>query len=186
MRIVPALVLALFLCTPAMQAQDTPAAEIFGGYSYLSFDGGSLGSSERIGLNGFGTSVTGNINRVIGIEGEIGSHWGSDCGGSGLDCNQLSFMAGPRFAFRGSSVTGFVHNLYGVSHASVGLSGVNVTDNSFALAIGGGVDVKASNVVSIRVAQFDYVMTDLYSGLGADRQNNFRFQAGVVLTFGRH
>ena len=192
MRIIPALVLIGVLSFfPSLQAQTTPAAEIFGGYSFVSFDAGDpSGETDRLSMHGFGGSVTGNANSWFGIEAEVGGNWVGDCGGfTGVDCSHMDFLVGPRFAFRGPRAVGFVHNLFGVDHASVGASvlgaSASVTDNTLAIALGGGADVRANDILSVRIFQFDYITTDHFSGLGSNRQHNFRFQTGLVVTLGR-
>ena len=49
------------------------------------------------------------------------------------------------------------------------------------MGLGGAVDVKVSDMVSIRIIQADYLLTRF---LGT-RQDNIRASAGIVLTFGK-
>jgi hypothetical protein len=51
------------------------------------------------------------------------------------------------------------------------------------MTAGGGVDVKVSKHFSIRPVQAEYFQTRIPDGLN-NRQNNFRFGAGIVLRFG--
>lgn len=53
----------------------------------------------------------------------------------------------------------------------------------FAMTAGGGLDCEAPKHVSIRPAQDEYFMTEISDGLN-NRQNNFRFGAGVVFRLG--
>jgi hypothetical protein len=52
---------------------------------------------------------------------------------------------------------------------------------AFTAAFGGGVDVKATRFLWIRVIQADY-LREHFSG---DTQNNLRLSSGVVFPFGR-
>jgi hypothetical protein len=52
------------------------------------------------------------------------------------------------------------------------------------MTAGGGLDIQVSRVVAVRPAQVEYFMTRFSDGLN-NRQNNFRFGAGVVLRFGQ-
>jgi hypothetical protein len=52
----------------------------------------------------------------------------------------------------------------------------------FAMTAGGGMDVKISPHFSIRPVQAEYFLTKIPDGLD-NRQNNFRFGAGVVFRF---
>jgi hypothetical protein len=47
---------------------------------------------------------------------------------------------------------------------------------------GGGVDIGVTRHLAIRPAEADYFMTRLENGLN-DRQNNFRFSAGIIFRF---
>ena len=58
---------AILCCVASASAQDFPRAEVFGGYSYFNLD--TLGLTSRQSLNGWEASVTGNMNRWIGVEG---------------------------------------------------------------------------------------------------------------------
>jgi hypothetical protein len=55
--------------------------------------------------------------------------------------------------------------------------------NHFAMTAGGGIDVKLSKHFSIRPVQAEYFLTKIPDGLN-NRQNNFRFSAGIVFRFG--
>jgi len=61
------------------------------------------------------------------------------------------------------------------------------SDTSFAMVIGGGVDLGISKHIWIRVIQADYHYTQ-FPNLEGDRQNSFRLSAGLVFrtTSGRH
>jgi hypothetical protein len=50
------------------------------------------------------------------------------------------------------------------------------------MTAGGGIDLKVSRHVSVRPVQAEYFMTKIPDGLN-NRQNNFRFGAGVVFRF---
>jgi hypothetical protein len=100
----------------------------------------------------------------------------------------------------------FVHGLFGDNRVSsnlhVGIPGfripsITVSDTAFAMAFGGGVDVKVNERFSIRVGQGDYLFTKHdFSGLPpnqaqccarvgiATHQNNFRVSAGIVFDLG--
>ena len=75
--------------------------------------------------------------------------------------------------------------LFGVAHIA-GDNGLafSTSNNSFAMAIGGGVDVKVAHRFSIRPVQVDYLMTHFNElGTGAQNQNNLRVSTGVVFHF---
>jgi hypothetical protein len=166
-----------------------PAAEIFAGFSYLSFD--PQGVTTRLNMYGWNASVTGNPIKWFGIEGDFGGHYRANCGGViGLTCGHASFMGGPKLAFRSTWVTVYAHGLFGIDDGSLSFSGVSVSDKPFAFAAGGGVDIRVARHLSVRPAQFDYFMTRhaiaaaAAQGLTLQPQNNYRFSTGLVFTFG--
>jgi hypothetical protein len=182
----------ILLVSVTTAAQDVPRLDVFGGYSYLSLDSGDpTGVIDRQNMHGWGASVTGNLNPWFGVEGDFSGHYKGNCfaSGFGLGCSNFSFMAGPRIAVRRDWATGFVHALLGVDHASIELTGIgipgitgNVTDNALAVGIGGGMDLRVNDWVSLRLFQVDYITTHHFENLlGVDRQHNIRAQAGVVL-----
>jgi hypothetical protein len=48
----------------------------------------------------------------------------------------------------------------------------------------GGIDFKVSRHISVRLVEAEYFLTKIPDGLN-NRQNNFRFSAGVVFRFGQ-
>jgi hypothetical protein len=55
-------------------AADFPKAEIFGGYSYLSFDTGVSGI-DRTNTNGWDASATYNFNKYFGVKADINGQY---------------------------------------------------------------------------------------------------------------
>jgi hypothetical protein len=53
----------------------------------------------------------------------------------------------------------------------------------FAMTAGGRIEVRLSKHFSLRPVQAEYFLTKLPNGL-SNRQNNFRFGAGIVFHFG--
>jgi hypothetical protein len=53
----------------------------------------------------------------------------------------------------------------------------------FALALGGGVDVKVARHFLVRAGEFDYQFVNA-SGGNSGHQNDFRFSTGVVFALG--
>ena len=63
--------------------------------------------------------------------------------------------------------------------APISLSG---SDTAFAMAFGGGVDFRVNQRIALRLGQGDYLYTK--HGSNIPHQNNYRFSAGVVFSFG--
>jgi hypothetical protein len=64
------------------------------------------------------------------------------------------------------------------------VNGTTDSANSIAVQAGGGVDVRLSRPLSMRVAEVDYLRTQLPNG-GNNSQNNLRFASGLVFRFGK-
>ena len=129
---------------------------------------------------GFETSVTRNFSKHFGIKGDFSAHLSNESGHGLLNlCNptcttatqdfQLktrvyNFLAGPEFKARNSSrFTPLAYALGGVAHTSATFTSPGPTlnlllkksDISFAMALGGGFDIRATKRASFR-ATMDY------------------------------
>jgi len=154
--------LAVFatLAPAALRAQEDPKAELFGGYSYLRVTGANV--------NGWNFSIAGNPSRYFGVVADFAGHYQD---GGALH----SFMFGPRFTYRKNEiVTPFAQVLAGGALATNGAS-----DSIFAMAFGGGLDIKVAPNLALRLPQAEFVM-------GRDDGINtgaFRLCVGVVFRF---
>lgn len=180
--------LCLSCLTATLSAQDQPKAELYGGYSLFH-------SSEQgvPNLNGWTAGAAGYVNDWLGIAGEVGSNYGSVTASdvvAGLpsmkiDLTAMTFLVGPRFAYRTEKMNAFFQTLAGavrvtasapVPEADVGIS---VTDAAFAYSVGGGFDVHLSPRFSVRVGQLDWI-TAWSEGV---RDDFLRYTGGIVIHF---
>jgi opacity protein-like surface antigen len=147
-----------------------PKVEVFLGYSYLR-GVPTLSPSNRMDtLNGGSANVAFNLNRYLGLVGDFGGFDDSELQLTGAGANParvsdasgtaFTFMAGPRLSLRKyDRIKPFAQVLFGGIHASaVTLSNCSGTlctplpsENSFAMTAGGGVDVKVSRHVGVRL-----------------------------------
>jgi hypothetical protein len=168
-----AFLLAVFSLTAfAQEGMNTaPKAEIFGGYQYTRFDGGT-------NANGWNTSVTGNLNNWFGVAADFCGAYTSP---AGVSFHNYTYTFGPVVSYRHyQSFTPFVHFLAGGSHASASFNGVSGTGNGFAMMFGGGLDVNATRHLALRAAQFDWL--SLRSN-GMSDNNNMRLSTGILLRY---
>ena len=190
MRILTVLVLAMLAWPSAAAAQETaPKAELAFGYNYMRAN--ILPSCGCFNANGGSVSAAFNANNWFGIAGEFGVARTGNVQSSGRDLMLFTYQAGPRFSLRRERGTAFFHALFGGGRAAgslydVPLPGRTSTgpDGSWALTLGGGVDVKASSRVAVRIFQADWVHTRFHNG-GNNKQNNFRITAGIVFRIGQ-
>jgi hypothetical protein len=136
----PLLVLAVLLACSAsgLWAEDVRRAEIFGGFSILSVDG--------VQGTGWQASLQTNLNKNFGIVADVGGHYK-------FHVSSYQYLFGPQFSRRGSRTTAFVHGFIG----GVRLQGFRNSTNEFAIGLGGGLDVNATDRVAIRVFQADWI-----------------------------
>jgi hypothetical protein len=81
----------------------------------------------------------------------------------------------------GQATFGGVHGFDSYFPAHVGKLPTSY-DTSFAMALGGGVDLAISNYIWIRAVQADYHYSELRN-LQGDRQNQVRIGGGVIFRF---
>ncbi len=169
--------LAFSLLAMTTHGQNTPVADVAGGYSYLHLNGSNGASGAN--LNGFSASVGVNVNNWLGIVGDFGVYHGSP---SGVGLTTETFMFGPRFSFRQSEkFVPFAQALFGGSHLSASAGGLTASTTPFAFSFGGGVDVGigGSGKWAVR-PQIDYI------GMRSNgsTQNSERISIGIVYHIG--
>jgi hypothetical protein len=196
----------LFFSTP-LRAQDK--IEIFGGFSYARvpvqvFSPIAIGapvvvippgtcpitgcppgtgafSTDHVNTHGWELSAAFKPLGWLGAVADFSGHYGSTHG-SNLHLN--TYLFGPQVSFP-ARVSPFAHVLFGAAHESLSNPGVALgipnlgMNTAFATAVGAGIDVKPFHFVSVRLFQFDYLLTRF----GSQTQNQPRASAGVVFHF---
>ncbi|HTM87774.1 MAG TPA: outer membrane beta-barrel protein [Terriglobales bacterium] len=183
------LVIALAVCASSAWAQLMPKAELTGGYTYTSLDEG-VGS--RLGSNGWNTGGTFFMNNWLGLEGNIAGAsntqsasftTGTTTVSASASDKHYTYVFGPRLQFGHGRTNPFVHGLFGIDHESISASALgfstSVSDNAFASALGGGVELGLSKHLGV-ITGGDYLMTHHASAT----QNNLRISAGLSFRFG--
>ncbi len=179
-------VMLLFAMPLVGFAQDSSKVDIFGGYSYLRGDDDNGG----IDLHGFNVSFNQNFVKWAGLKFDISGHYGDVTilpGQPKFDLDSYLFLIGPQINLpKYERLHPYGHVLFGVMRNTLTNFGPigrqSVRDSAFALALGGGVDVKITKIVAVRLFQGDYVLTTF----DGDTQNNFRASTGLVLRFGEN
>lgn len=207
----------ILICATAVFAQsDYTKWEFFGGYSALQFDniGGDTGNpnvddilSGRNTLRGFELAVNRNFHKYVGAKFDYSLHLREDefsrpAGSGTIDSTIQNFLGGIQIKNNtedGPRFKPFAHALFGVavqkvdvdSPQLVSLFGINdfhVNETSFAMAFGGGVDIKLNNRIDIRAGQIDWNIIsrgDQQVGpsfvIQGTRQDNLRLSIGIVI-----
>ena len=214
--------------TSLAQSDDYKKWEFYGGYSALSFDnlGGDTDNTavnevlgEKNTLRGFNLAITRNFHKYFGVKFDYSLHLREDdftrpAGSGTVDSTVQNFLGG--IQIKNNSEDGprfkpFAHALFGVATQKVdidspqlpavfGISDFHVNETSFAMAFGGGVDIRLNKRFDIRVVQLDWniisrgdqqtgiVLTPTpFQTVGSPffipgtTQNNFRIGAGIVI-----
>lgn len=165
---------------------EYPKVEIFAGVSAIGDANASNQEGANFDSNqGLQASLIRNVNKYVGIKGDFSFHFDTERG-QGLftqpcatpPCSSITqnvtlksrlynFLAGPELKGRNRTrLTPFAHALFGAAHGNIRLNtsgeGVSLSDSStatgFAMAFGGGLDIRATRRVSFR-AMMDYNRT---------------------------
>jgi opacity protein-like surface antigen len=156
------LALAAMLSGVSAWSQSTDRVEVFGGYSLVTGDfTGTFADRSTHLLNGWNASANFKASRYFGLVADFSGYYPSytygGIGGLTYSARSHSFLFGPQVSVRLSKVTPFAHALLGLTHISYPVpsgSGcsqcVAATDNSFAYALGGGIDFDLTHHCAIR------------------------------------
>jgi hypothetical protein len=192
MRKAVVLAIVIGLCPLVVMAQETPKAEVFGGYQYLhngdlSSSGQTLSNSSQ-NWNGWDANATYYFNKNIGVQGDFGGSYATI---SNVSSHIYTYAGGPVVALNaGGKVNPFVHALFGGVRLSGSQSGVSASFNGFTTMVGGGVDVKVAPRIAFRLIQADWVYfhfgSSTIAGLSVPSfsgSKNVRIATGIVFRF---
>jgi len=189
------LMLVVCLLSALTLAQDdaTPKWDVYTGYQWLAPGGkvpssaGTFNSPVAQHLNdlwygGVG-DVTYNFDRVVGLSLDYGAS-------SRNSTTEQTLSVGPRFMWRKDGINPFIHGMVSLNHLSApGLAG----NNGIGAVVGAGIDIQATRLLSIRLAEVDYVWghhgySDLvapqFPDLRRPSLEGVRATAGFVWNFG--
>jgi outer membrane immunogenic protein len=170
---------------PEALAQSDDNLEIGANYIYIRTNAPPAGCG-CFSLNGGAAWVGYNFRGNLALIGEVSGSGASNIEGTTGSLKLTSFLAGLRYSRHHSRLAPFGQVLLGGAHASGELtpnsSGLAGSETAFAMTAGGGLDVKLSHHLSLRVVQADYFLTHFNNSLN-NRQNDFRIGAGLVFRF---
>jgi hypothetical protein len=151
--------------------------------------------ADRQALHGWNASLAVNFTPILGVLVDVGGHYGTldaDFTVGTLpvraegDADLHTVAAGPQFSARLPSATVFFRPMAGAAftrfgevRATVGnitvSEDVNDSSTNFIWGVGGGVDLRAGERLSVRIVQGDFIRQQ-----GDEVSNNFRLSFGVV------
>ena len=222
--------LILLILAPAALAQrdEYHRWEFFGGYSAMKFDtlAGDTGNPNvdsvlggRNTLRGLELAGVYNFHKYIGAKFDYSAHWRNDdfsrpAGNGTVHSNVQNVLGG--LQVKNNLDTGpvfkpFAHALFGFAHQKVnvdsaqlpaifGISEFRTSESSFAMAFGGGVDLRLNHRLDVRAVTIDWNIInrgDQQTGIvlvptphqtvgtpfviPGTRQDNLRIGAGIVI-----
>ena len=195
------ILVSALLCGTVAIAQDVPKAEAFFGYNYVRMN---PGTEDLPSFHSHGTSaqVAVKLNKWVSGVADFGAYNNGRINGVNIDNTVFSFLFGPRVSIRNQSrVTPYFNFLFGGAHATASKA-VSVilpvpsqpavprrfesSETGFAMALGGGLDIRLNRYISLRPFALDYFLTRLQNPVSLDDKNlnNLRFSAGFNFTFG--
>jgi hypothetical protein len=175
-------------------AEEPSRFEFFGGYSLIHANIATnvpFASPSHENASGFNVSAAGYFNRWLGAVADFSGHFRNQpvsfndpfsgqrvTGNIGADVFPLQF--GPQVRFPGNRIRPFTRVMFGLFRIKTIAPNFTALDNDFGFSVGGGVDVRATDHVGVRIGQADYIRSHLTP---TDWQNNWRFSAGLVFDF---
>jgi len=158
-------------------------------------------NAKHAGFNGFNAAITRNFSRYFGAKGDVSGHYrnttapfGQIARGVVIKSSLYNFLSGAQIKDNATESTfkPFAHALAGVAYSRNRFTLTNefciaivpspcpvsevASETGFAGAVGGGLDIGATNRFDMRAIQIDYNPTRL----GESKQNNFRIGVGLV------
>ena len=227
-RLVTLAALILVSTANALAQDDYKKFEFFGGYSALFVDNlaGDTGSpavddvlGEKQTLRGFNLAAGYNFHKYFGAKFDYSLHLREDnfsrpLGSGTVDTTLQNFLGGIQVKNNsedGPTFKPFGHALFGVAvqkldvdspdlPAVFGISDFHTNETSFAMAFGGGLDIKLKDRLDVRVVQIDWNIInrgDQETGIvlaptpfqtvgtpffiQGTRQDNLRLSIGIVI-----
>jgi opacity protein-like surface antigen len=220
--------LILFSTITAVAQDDYKKYEFFGGYSAMHVDNLAGDTSnaavndvlgEKQTLRGFNLAAGYNFHKYVGAKFDYSFHTREDnfsrpLGSGTIDTTIQNFLGGIQIknnSHDGPTFKPFGHALFGVAHQKVdvdspqlpqlfGISDWHTNETSFAMAFGGGIDIKLNHRFDVRAVQIDWNIIkrgDQQTGIvlvptpnqivgtpfviPGTRQDNLRLGAGIVI-----
>jgi hypothetical protein len=146
---------------------DIPQLELFVGGTYY-----RAGVSSGLNLAGWQTAFDYNVHKNVSVVLDLGGQYKTS---SGSTLGVYQYMIGPRFKRRAGRLTAFAEGLVG----GAAFHTPSHTQGAFAAGFGGGLDLRAGPVVSIRLFQID----SLHDHTPGYWRHDIRVGAGVVFKF---
>jgi opacity protein-like surface antigen len=191
----------LLMAAGTVAAQDFPKVETSPAFMYIR-TAPVGGGTQDFNCAGGGGTFAYNLSSMLGIAADmdackifsLSNAYGI---GTQVSGSQFTYLFGPRLTLRNSSkFTPFFEASFGGDHLSLKCNsnstcaGATFSANAFAMAVGGGFDIKLTSKISLRPVQAEYWYTRFGNDCsfeecnGNNNQNSFRLKSGIVINWG--
>lgn len=183
---------AAALAVPGMQGQattpkNTSQPEVDLALTYAN-QYSNLVRGGNFWLQGGTAELSAGLYRGFGVVANVSGTRIENINGSGRDLTMITTAFGPRYTWETNSrkIAVFGETLIGESHGANSafptIRGFQTDSNSFALLLGGGIDLRLSRHFAVRPFQAEWLRTQFPNGT-TNVQNNLRLESGIVLRF---
>jgi hypothetical protein len=177
-KLLGAVLLLFFAHAASGQSKLVPGIEVFGGYSHLTFDSGSLGFGKWTQMNGFDAGISiPHIIKGLGVAVDASGDYATAL-------EQYNYAVGPQYKWEFSHFRFIAHVMYGRSQTRIrqpGSTFVEPSDRQRSLLFGGELDLPLKGRISWRAVQGDYVVTSAFG----NNFSNIRLSTGLIYRFGK-
>ena len=194
------LFVAPLLTTASLQAQAVPAASTAGhqetdvAVTYTE-QYSNLVATPTFWQPGGSVELSAQVYRGLGLAANVTGNNVPNAANSGIGLTMVTANFGPRYTYyrptgaenkRSIAIfgQGLIGQAWGFNSYFPTESGVQTDYISFALQVGGGVDIGLSRHFAVRVFQADWLRTQ-FPNANTNVQNNLRLAAGIVFRIPR-
>lgn len=171
----------------AQKSTTIPVGELDVALQYDTLSANTV-SGTRFWMQGGSVQLQGRFWKGLGVVADVSREHAGNVSGSGVDLDLVTVVGGPRYSwqptkrpisFYGQVLAG---ETLGFNSLFPALPNSTSDANNFSYQLGGGVDYRVSKAWSVRVADVDWLRTQLANSTTKE-QNNVRIGAGIVLHF---
>jgi len=169
----------------AYEAHGANSVELYGGYSYVFNTYNPTQNTVSVaGMNGWDASLKFPVlGTFLGIKGDVSGFYRNDA--PNFNPKAYFFLIGPQVGAHIGRSTLFAHGMVGSSHLTSSALPNIKSDNTFAVAVGAGLDIGVSRWLAWRVTG-DYYNTHYQAtnkNFNEITNSNGRVSTGPVLRF---
>ena len=165
--------MACVFCPSVFAQEETPVAELFGGFSFVQRSEGAL--------TGWDASVATDLSSGFAFKMDVGGAYSTLKDSDDSRVGQYNVMIGLQYKRQCEKFDVFVEGLAGLGHVRERTGSRHEVANGYIMAFGGGFDWKISPKFTWRAVQADYMPLRV----NGDTINGFRVQTGILIPLGK-